>query len=158
MRKFFYVVMEDTNALVSCGQTCGKPRSSTNACPHPCDQQCHAGPCPPCTAIGPVQTCFCGKENSQRRCTDTDYENGWSCGQICGDFMPCGEHTCAKSCHPLMCGSCEETELLSCYCGNERTAIKCCDKQESSTSQKADADGNIDEWEGHYKCDKICNR
>ncbi|GFG03704.1 hypothetical protein IFM61392_02943 [Aspergillus lentulus] len=63
----------------SCGQTCSRPRKG---CPHPCDATCHAGPCSPCTAMGPTQDCFCGRNSSTKRCQDTDYENGWSCGEV----------------------------------------------------------------------------
>ncbi|KAF3916775.1 hypothetical protein ABW20_dc0108020 [Dactylellina cionopaga] len=141
----------------SCGQTCGKPREAPRNCPHGCDLQCHAGPCPPCSAMGPSQPCFCGKEASQKRCVDTDYEGGWSCGQVCGDFMPCGEHMCEKGCHEGMCGACEVTELLKCFCGGEEKEIKCCDKLEPIKSSGI-IDGEQVTWEGYWKCDKKCER
>jgi len=80
--------------------------------------------------------------------------------------MPCGEHTCPKSCHPLLCGSCEVTELAKCYCGNEMKEIKCCDKEypressrihENSDDEYSD-DDELDEWTGYYECGKICDR
>ncbi|KAL7274852.1 FKBP12-associated protein [Rhizina undulata] len=141
----------------SCGQTCGKKRSLPKNCPHACDLQCHAGPCQPCTALGPQQSCFCGKETSQRRCADTDYENGWSCGHVCGDFMPCGDHTCTKPCHPGLCGACEELEELRCYCGHEIKEVKCCDKQDPKTGTISEEHG-IEKWEGYWECEKICGR
>ena len=72
----------------SCGQTCGRERELPKTCPHPCDLLCHAGPCPPCSATGPKQSCYCGKEETTRRCVETNYEAGWSCGAVCGDTMP----------------------------------------------------------------------
>ena len=115
--------------------------------------------------MGPAQTCFCGKESHQRRCVDTDYDGGWSCGQVCGDIMPCGEHTCPKPCHPLLCGSCEAVELVRCYCGHEMKEMKCCDKEEPRESawlhdlsdREGDGDDDFTDY-GYYECDKTCDR
>ncbi|KAK6538179.1 FKBP12-associated protein [Orbilia ellipsospora] len=153
----------------SCGQTCGKQRggeenSNNNrdkdknrSCPHGCDLQCHAGPCPPCSSMGPSQPCFCGKEVSQKRCVDTDYENGWSCGHVCGDLMPCGEHTCERRCHGGVCGACEVTELLKCYCGQEEKEVKCCDKLDGRVSFEV-LDGVETVEERFWKCERTCDR
>lgn len=80
----------------SCNQTCAKPRPT---CPHPCGLVCHAGPCPPCQLMGPSISCYCGKNVSTKRCAETDYAHGFSCGEICGDLLPCGEHECQQPCH-----------------------------------------------------------
>ncbi|KAI5848721.1 hypothetical protein DFP73DRAFT_340476 [Morchella snyderi] len=141
----------------SCGQTCGKARTSPKNCPHACDLQCHAGPCPPCTAIGPIKKCYCGSENSQRRCVDTNYEEGWSCQKPCDDFMPCGEHTCPKVCHPGTCGACQVESELRCYCGNHMKSIKCCDRKEAVLSFES-GDQGVAQWEGYWNCEKICDR
>ncbi|KAJ4394608.1 FKBP12-associated protein [Gnomoniopsis smithogilvyi] len=106
----------------SCGQTCFKPRGT---CPHPCGLQCHSGPCPPCTLMGPVQSCYCGKNSSQKRCVDTDYTNGFSCNEVCADLLPCGDHTCPQKCHPGICGACEVLVPSTCYCGKEHKEIPC---------------------------------
>lgn len=143
--------------VYSCGQTCGKTRTSPRKCPHACDLQCHAGPCPPCTAIGPVQSCYCGRESSQRRCVDTNYETGWSCENICDDFMPCGEHSCLKICHPGLCGACEVKSDLKCYCGNEIKCIKCCDIKPPILSLESFETG-VEEWLGYWPCQKKCDR
>jgi len=141
----------------SCGQTCGKERETPKSCPHACDLQCHAGPCPPCTAMGPVLPCFCGKEVSQKRCLDTDYEGGWTCGQVCGDIMPCGEHMCERPCHTGLCGACEVVEELQCYCGSVTKDIKCSEKLEPQVSERQ-ADGGIERWEGHFECETDCQK
>ncbi|KAK6509089.1 FKBP12-associated protein [Arthrobotrys musiformis] len=146
----------------SCGQTCNKPREppaagKTSACPHGCDLQCHAGPCPPCSAMGPQQPCFCGKEVSVKRCLDTDYENGWSCGQVCGDLMPCGEHFCERGCHGGVCGGCEVVEVLKCYCGETEKGVKCCDKLVGKTSLEI-VDGEEKIWQGFWKCERVCGK
>lgn len=139
----------------SCGQTCSRPRKN---CPHPCDSICHAGPCPPCTAMGPTQDCFCGRNSSTKRCRDTDYENGWSCGEICGDLLPCGEHTCSQPCHEGLCGSCEVRVDAQCYCGQTKTQMMCSAKDEEFESQKESSGDQVEEWTGSFCCEKICAR
>jgi len=137
----------------SCGQTCGKSRLLPKQCPHPCELLCHAGPCPPCTHMGPVQLCFCGKRSTSRRCIDTNYDNGWSCGEVCGDLMPCGEHTCQQTCHEGLCGACEVRIDSRCYCGKVEQTIICCengDKKISSTSAES--------WTGTFDCGNGCQR
>ena len=142
----------------SCGQTCGKLRVSPRKCPHPCDLLCHAGPCPPCKHAGPVQSCFCGKEAIARRCVDTDYDSGWSCGKICGDLMPCGEHTCERPCHEGLCGACEVHVDCRCYCGKEERSLLCCERGEEKLSKGATGEGVTFEWNGAFDCDNSCER
>ncbi|MCJ1257100.1 FKBP12-associated protein [Lignoscripta atroalba] len=146
----------------SCGQTCGKHRILPKKCPHPCELLCHAGPCPPCTHIGPVQSCFCGKKSTSRRCVDTNYDTGWSCGEICGDLMPCGEHTCTKSCHEGLCGACEVEVDSRCYCGKDEKAIICFERGDEKESKRASYDDEgrkvFDGWIGSFDCGRLCNR
>ncbi|KAJ6013388.1 Zinc finger NF-X1-type [Penicillium herquei] len=138
----------------SCGQTCSRVRKG---CPHPCDQTCHAGPCAPCTAMGPTQDCFCGSNSSTKRCQDTDYEQGWSCGEICGDLLPCGEHTCPLPCHEGLCGACEVKIEARCYCGKVDTEMLCSSKEEEMDSQ-TNRDGVEEEWTGCFSCKDTCGR
>ncbi|KAE8146222.1 hypothetical protein BDV25DRAFT_162931 [Aspergillus avenaceus] len=142
----------------SCGQTCARPRKG---CPHPCDATCHAGPCAPCTAMGPTQDCFCGRNSSTTRCQDTDYDNGWSCGEICGDLLPCGEHTCSRPCHEGLCGACEVRVEARCYCGKVETEMLCSSKDEEQDSQtlhnESDED-RVEEWVGCFSCGDLCSR
>ncbi|KAF2221825.1 hypothetical protein BDZ85DRAFT_274744 [Elsinoe ampelina] len=145
----------------SCGNTCGKER--VRKCPHPCQLTCHAGPCLPCTYMGPTQSCFCGKNEVTRRCVETDYENGWSCDEVCGDLMPCGLHTCPRPCHEGLCGACEEAVQARCYCGQEQKDIQCCEQGDIKTSQRKQIESNDDrplaeEWTGSYQCANSCNR
>lgn len=147
----------------SCGQTCGRERTFPKPCPHPCDLLCHAGPCPPCTAMGPKQPCFCGKEEITRRCLETNYESGWSCGSICGDLMPCGQHTCPRPCHEGLCGACTAEVDARCYCGKIEKKIQCHERGEEKPS--SDWTGSFDCGEpcarlmdcGIHKCDKRCH-
>lgn len=133
----------------SCGQTCGKTRIFPKSCPHPCDLICHAGPCPPCSHMGPLQSCYCGKSSTSRKCMETNYESGWSCNSICGDMMPCGEHTCQRPCHEGLCGACVTEVEAHCYCGNVEKTLQCCEKQEEKESY---------EWIGSFDCQQSCGR
>ena len=146
----------------SCGQTCGKNRSLPKKCPHPCELLCHAGPCPPCSHMGPRQSCFCGKTSASRRCVDTDYDTGWSCGEPCGDLLPCGEHTCQKPCHEGLCGACEVPMDCRCYCGKEKRMSACCERGDERASKRvletSDDSTNIEEWVGTFDCGKGCLR
>ena len=145
----------------SCGQTCGKPRVLPKKCPHPCELLCHAGPCPPCTHMGPIQSCFCGKNRSSRRCADTNYDTGWSCGQVCGDLMPCGEHTCQTLCHEGLCGACEVQLDCRCYCGKMEQLVVCCergDEKESLRALKNDVSVTAEIWNGSFECRNQCER
>lgn len=132
----------------SCGQSCGRSREFPKACPHPCELTCHAGPCPPCTHMGPEQSCFCGKESARRRCVETDYESGWSCEKPCGDLMPCGEHTCPRPCHEGLCGECEIIVDARCYCGKVENEIPCKDREEEKQSH---------DWIGVFDCHQTCD-
>ena len=137
----------------SCGQTCGKPRILPKQCPHPCELLCHAGPCPPCTHMGPTQSCFCGKTSTSRRCIATKYDTGWSCGEVCGDLMPCGEHTCQNPCHEGLCGACEVRMDCRCYCGKVEQVIICCERGDQKPSLT-----DAESWTGVYDCGNGCRR
>ncbi len=146
----------------SCGQTCGKSRVLPMKCPHPCELFCHAGPCPPCSHMGPVQSCFCGKKSVSKRCVDTNYDTGWSCGEVCGDLMPCGEHTCQRECHEGLCGACDTSVDGRCYCGKVERSIACCERGDEKESEmkmtEAVSDNDIDQWVGMFDCGQACGR
>ncbi|KAH8703300.1 hypothetical protein BGW36DRAFT_369115 [Talaromyces proteolyticus] len=143
----------------SCGQTCSRMRKG---CPHPCDSTCHAGPCSPCTAMGPTQDCFCGKNSTTKRCVETDYVNGWSCGEICGDLLPCGKHFCSRPCHEGFCDACEELVDARCYCGRVEKQILCSMTEDEITSQLLDTEPDnpekLETWIGSFRCGEPCNR
>lgn len=144
----------------SCGNTCGKERAKK--CPHPCELTCHAGPCPPCAHMGPTQVCFCGKHEVTKRCSETNYISGWSCGEICEDFMPCGEHSCPRPCHEGLCGACEVRMPVRCYCGQEEKDILCSDREEDIESHRTHVSTTeetiTESWTGSFNCEKPCGR
>lgn len=143
----------------SCGQTCSRPRKG---CPHPCDLACHAGPCPPCTSMGPTQHCFCGNHSSTKRCVDTDYDAGWSCGKICEDLLPCGKHTCPRPCHEGLCGACEAKVDAKCYCGRAESQLLCHATEEEILCQRTyagpSAEAKTETWTGSFHCQEVCSR
>ena len=136
----------------SCGQSCGKQRL-LKRCPHPCELLCHAGPCPPCKYMGPTQTCFCGGNTSTKKCVDTEYDHGWSCGEVCGDLLPCGDHVCTRPCHEGLCGACEIPIDARCYCGKTSKQILCIEKNDEKQSQNQD-----EQWIGIFNCHLECGR
>ena len=146
----------------SCGNTCGKERFYPKKCPHPCQLMCHPGPCPPCAHMGPTQSCYCGKESATRRCIDTNYDTGWTCGQKCEDIMPCSEHECQRQCHEGLCGSCEVRVDARCYCGKSRSLIMCSEtgqrKQSKKMERKENGEMVKDSWTGSFECKELCNR
>lgn len=156
----------------SCGQTCGKERP--RKCPHPCQLTCHAGPCPPCTHMGPTKTCYCGSHESTKRCMETNYESGWSCGEVCGSAMACGEHTCPQACHDGPCGPCEIRLPARCYCGQMEKDVLCSDRglpvqsnrkhslsDLAVTESATDLQGSetvLETWTGVFNCGSTCGR
>lgn len=136
----------------SCGQTCSKPRST---CSHPCTLQCHPGPCPPCTVLSPPEPCYCGKHSQRKNCRDTDYYNGWSCRERCGDFLPCGQHECSQICHPGVCGTCEVPVEVKCYCGRVQKEMQCSKQDDICDSFDL---ANNSWFEGSFSCESACGR
>ncbi|KAI8678385.1 R3H domain-containing protein [Fusarium keratoplasticum] len=136
----------------SCGQTCSKPRTT---CSHPCTLQCHPGPCPPCNVLSPPEPCYCGKHTLRKNCRDTDYYNGWSCREPCGDLLSCGEHECSQICHPGVCGTCEVAVKARCYCGRVEKEMECFKQDEVCDSY----DPTNDSWfQGSFSCENSCGR
>jgi len=107
--------------------------------------------------MGPRQPCHCGRDEIQKRCVDTAYEGGWSCGHPCGDSLPCGEHSCPKPCHPGVCGECQILQMLKCFCGNNTKGIRCSDQKEPVECTISDIHG-VENWLGYWDCHSPCNR
>ncbi|ORX78453.1 hypothetical protein BCR32DRAFT_295021 [Anaeromyces robustus] len=110
----------------SCSNVCGKPRD----CSHPCKEQCHPGPCPPCTLFAPEETCYCGKKKYTYRCSDLQKNRQVimeqkTCGEVCDKLLNCQKHTCKSLCHPGPCEECKEKTIETCYCGKESKEYDC---------------------------------
>ncbi|XP_020090548.1 NF-X1-type zinc finger protein NFXL1 [Ananas comosus] len=141
----------------SCGEPCGKPldrspplvtaKEEMRACPHVCVLQCHPGPCPPCKAFAPRQSCPCGKQTIMRRCADQ--KTPLTCGQRCNRPLSCARHLCDKMCHTGECGPCQVVIAASCFCKKKIEAVLCGDMA---------VKGELDDTEGVFSCDAVCGR
>ncbi|KAF9879194.1 NF-X1 type zinc finger [Colletotrichum karsti] len=97
---------------------------------------------------------------------ETDYGSGWSCKEICGDMLPCGEHFCATPCHPGLCGSCEVPMQARCYCGKEHKEIPCDRRGDlemsfnhGQVSSVDSEDVSEESWfDGSFDCGANCGR
>ena len=114
---------------VDTGRSCGDSCAALLPCGrHECAEVCHAGPCPPCD-VSFEQSCYCGKGSAVRKCQDAVFppdsegvpgsDPSFSCQDVCGATLACGNHTCARICHMGPCPPCPLTPDLvsSCHCG-----------------------------------------
>ncbi|OQR76638.1 NF-X1-type zinc finger protein-like [Tropilaelaps mercedesae] len=103
----------------SCSTPCGK---GLQCGLHECLQDCHAGPCLPCSKES-VRKCNCQKDTKKVRCE----EGVWKCQNVCGRPLNCGNHTCQEMCHQDGdCGICPQSGPRRCPCGRTtRTDISC---------------------------------
>ncbi|XP_041978690.1 protein shuttle craft-like [Aricia agestis] len=85
-----------------CSAPCRKPRP----CGHPPHHSCHSGDCPPCVVL---TTKSCHGRHEERKTIPCSQEE-FSCGMPCGKPLPCGKHTCIKTCHkgPCDAGKCTQ--------------------------------------------------
>ncbi|RDD42576.1 Transcriptional repressor NF-X1 [Trichoplax sp. H2] len=107
---------------INCGVECNKLLSCQT---HYCKEICHAGDCSPCELIID-QGCYCGSSSRQALCgtgdmsINSDGKIGYySCENICGRMLDCGNHYCTKPCHAGQCPSCSllPENIKTCPCG-----------------------------------------
>lgn len=103
----------------SCGQTCGRQRTT---CPHACVERCHAGACPPCAQMLRA-SCYCEKQTVMKRCGLHQF----SCGDVCGRMLPCG-HRCPLICHTGPCPPCGVRVSAACACGRQQRTVACAER------------------------------
>ena len=134
----------------SCGAPCGRMREGTS-CPHPCTLVCHPGTCPPCSAMGPMRKCFCGKREYRLRCGVED--EGSTCGEPCGKPLSCGHHSCEEICHKGPCKACTVKVIQRCYCGTHEES-RICGSGKEWIAAVAVADGVNDSR--FFSCGEMC--
>jgi hypothetical protein len=147
----------------SCGEICAKRRTAIDPkCPHPCNLQCHPGPCPPCIAMRD-EDCYCGKITFEVQCNDIGTK-GISCEQQCQKSLNCRRHFCTEICHAGTCQPCELVYEQVCYCGKRCEKRKC---EPCPTEEKDEESGMIKTFScgqpcprtlpcGHI-CDRLCH-
>ncbi|CAB3253769.1 unnamed protein product [Arctia plantaginis] len=94
---------------VRCGTrppACSAPCVRERPCKHPPHHSCHSGDCPPCVVL---TTKRCHGDHEERKTIPCSQEE-FSCGLPCGKPLPCGKHTCIKTCHKGPCdtGKCTQ--------------------------------------------------
>ncbi|CAH0398025.1 unnamed protein product [Chilo suppressalis] len=94
---------------VACGARpppCSAPCRVPRPCGHPPHHSCHQADCPPCVVLT-TKRCHGGHEE---RKTIPCSQDEFSCGLPCGKPLPCGKHTCIKTCHKGPCdtGKCTQ--------------------------------------------------
>ncbi|CAL1526969.1 unnamed protein product [Lymnaea stagnalis] len=99
-----------------CDEVCGR---TLECAVHQCTAVCHSGPCPPCK-VTKSQECFCQKITRQVQCGTEEFRMAYfSCEQVCGRTLDCGNHVCEEVCHPCDCAPCSlmPSSLQFCCCG-----------------------------------------
>ncbi|CAM6083721.1 unnamed protein product [Calypogeia fissa] len=133
----------------SCGGPCKKAldKSKVKRCNHYCTMQCHPGPCPPCAANAPSESCPCGKKTFTRRCGEQTAIG--SCGNVCGRRLLCGRHSCSRICHEGPCDSCNVEVKTQCFCGVKQELLLC---------GRVEIQGELDFEKGLFSCASPCSR
>ncbi|XP_071943384.1 transcriptional repressor NF-X1-like [Antedon mediterranea] len=144
----------------TCGDVCGRKRTSTLKCPHPCNILCHPGPCPPCPATVTVH-CLCMKAQQKARC---GLKEVYRCAEECGKMRNCGIHKCLEICHAGDCDPCQEKVKQDCFgqhtsrevvCGGELVSIPCDEKENGIYSCLAECARELDCV--FHKCKTPCH-
>lgn len=113
---------------MSCNMECKKV---LNCGKHTCNEICHSGECKECNIKYP-QKCYCGKLIEERLCgtelVDTsvygdDDPRTFSCKEMCGRTLSCGNHRCERECHSGPCDPCSLDPLILKTCGCGRTEL-----------------------------------
>ncbi|KAI0380013.1 hypothetical protein F5Y04DRAFT_258111 [Hypomontagnella monticulosa] len=118
--------------IPSCGKRCNKPFP----CGHLCPDECHTGPCTPCTQIMEI-SCKCGRTMVKSICHQGRVELP-ECMRICRAQLNCGRHE-----HGERCCSGEKKAL-------ERAAVA---KRKNRNAGLAN-----NEIEAEHICTRVCGR
>ncbi|EEB07651.1 shuttle craft like transcriptional regulator [Schizosaccharomyces japonicus yFS275] len=104
---------------IPCGAkppVCNYQCTLQKACGHPAVKHaCHptTEPCPSCVFLM-EKLCLCRKTLVKNQ---PCWKENVFCGKVCGKLLPCGVHTCKKTCHPE--GKCESS--CTSICGRKKT-------------------------------------
>ncbi|XP_028909680.1 transcriptional repressor NF-X1 isoform X2 [Ornithorhynchus anatinus] len=104
---------------IHCSNVCGKALDCGR---HRCAELCHGGRCQPCQLVL-RRVCYCGSASQDVLCgTDAEESDGFgnfSCLKPCGKALKCGNHRCARACHPRPCQPCPRLpqSVRFCPCG-----------------------------------------
>lgn len=135
----------------SCGNICNKRLNCLLN--HTCQDICHTGQCGLCT-VQTKQSCYCGRHNDiVQSCGLADSYNNdnntlyYSCNEICGKKLSCGNHYCSLPCHIGNCETCPRQPSLhqTCACGQTTVNMQQ-SKLRASCSDPLPT------------CNKICNK
>lgn len=109
----------------SCKEICNKV---LNCGKHHCTDICHPGVCTKCPITTEVD-CHCGKKKETRNCGSEDF----TCHQVCGKTLNCGNHTCKAVCHSGPCEECPYTpdKMDHCCCGRMSAMVLGADNRKS---------------------------
>ena len=66
-----------------------------------------------------LSACHCGKAGRVAACNAPDVPLVYSCGEVCGRRLDCGNHDCVAVCHEGDCTPCQMTpeRVVTCPCG-----------------------------------------
>lgn len=125
-----------------------------NDIPRRCPSPCHPGSCPPCSAMGPLRTCGCGKKQYRLRCGEKDMSS--SCGEQCGKLLSCGKHYCTELCHRDSCPPCDEYVQRRCYCTKTSREVRCGEEKEDRVSTQLQREIGQEVQKGYFSCEESC--
>lgn len=150
----------------SCDEVCGRDLTCGN---HQCELTCHPGACNTCTKVLNLE-CFCGRHRKEKLCKNlgistTDGNLRYSCNELCGKVLDCGNHRCQSICHPGDCTGCRflNENVKSCPCGSTRlersilSTRKSCLDPLPTCSNKCNRNLFCGPLKNRHKCQKKCH-
>ncbi|GAU98606.1 hypothetical protein RvY_09730-2 [Ramazzottius varieornatus] len=94
--------------------------------------------------------CFCGKTVDPK---DDPWTLPHSCGETCEKPLKSGcQHKCLLLCHPGPCPPCPAQNLVTCFCGQQKTMVRC-GTAKSSCGRNCSKPLSC----GKHPCSKVCH-
>ncbi|CRL01469.1 CLUMA_CG014376, isoform A [Clunio marinus] len=113
LKKTFQCSMKE---VFECDDICEK---ILNCGVHKCKDNCHQGPCSPCTKDIEM-ICYCEKDKKLEKCAPENVlVTKYSCGKVCDLQLECKVHRCNLICHSEKCSDCllAPEFIKTCPCG-----------------------------------------